>query len=116
MVGEKMSIEIKLHTDFVHWLFQEKDVDDVIEMMLFAEQSIEDMAVNCLGDWMPLSYVLNWDEIKPLLDEQKIEGVRVGDYLEKKGEIQGEPWDRKLFPNYDFHYNVVSDEYESETT
>ena len=108
------TIEIKLHTDFVHWLFLEWEKHDVINQMLFNEQSIEDMAVNCLGDWMPLSYVLNWDEIKPLLDEQKIEGIPVGDYIEKEGEIQGEPWDNDLFPNYDFYYNVVMDEYESE--
>lgn len=108
------TIEIKLHTDFVHWLFLEWEKHDVINQMLFNEQSIEDMAVNCLGDWMPLSYVLNWDEIKPLLDEQKIEGIPVGDYIEKEGEIQGEPWDNDLFPNYNFYYNVVMDEYESE--
>ena len=108
------TIEIKLHTDFVHWLFLEWEKHDVINQMLFNEQSIEDIAVNCLGDWMPLSYVLNWDEIKPLLDEQKIEGIPVGDYIEKEGEIQGEPWDNDLFPNYDFYYNVVMEEYKSE--
>ena len=108
------TIEIKLHTDFVQWLFQEWDTYDVVEQMLFNEQSIEEVAISCLGDWMPLNYVLNWDEIKPLLDEQKIEGIPVGDYIEKEGEIQGEPWDNDLFPNYDFYYNVVMDEYESE--
>jgi len=110
------AIEIKLHTDFVQWLFQEKETYEVVEMMLFEEQSIEEMAVSCLGDWMPLSYVLNWDEIKPLLDEQKIEGKPVGDYLEEKHEIQNEPWDRDLFPHYDFYYNVVMDEPESKET
>ena len=108
------TLEIKLHTDFVHWLFQEWDTYDDVEQMLFNEQSIEEVAISCLGDWMPLNYVLNWDEIKPLLDEQKIEGIPVGDYIEKEGEIQGEPWDNDLFPNYDFYYNVVMDEYESE--
>ena len=108
------TIEIKLDTNFVHWLFLEWDTHDVVEQMLFNEQSIEEVAISCLGDWMPLNYVLNWDEIKPLLDEQKIEGIPVGDYIEKEGEIQGEPWDNDLFPNYDFYYNVVMDEYESE--
>ena len=59
------TIEIKLHTDFVYWLFQEWDTYDVVEQMLFNEQSIEEVAISCLGDWMPLNYVLNWDEIKP---------------------------------------------------
>ena len=107
----KKAIEIKLHSDFVQWLFQEKETYEVVEMMLFEEQSIEEMAVSSLGDWLPLSYVLNWDEIKPLLDEQKIEGKPVGDYIEENHEIQGEPWDRKLFPNYDFSLRVVMDEY-----
>lgn len=110
----KKAIEIKLHSDFVQWLFQEKETYEVVEMMLFEEQSIEEMAVSCLGDWMPLSYVLNWDEIKPLLNEQRIKGIPVGDYIEEKHEIEYEPWDSDLFPNYDFSYKVVMDEHESE--
>ena len=107
-------IEIKLHTDFVQWLYQEKETYEIVEMMLFQEYSIEEMAVGSLGDWLPLSYVLNWDKIKPLLNEQKIEGKPVGDYIEENHEIQGEPWDSDLFPHYDFVLNVVMDEYESE--
>ena len=60
-----------------------------------------DMAIGVLGDWIPLYYIKNWKDIKPLLNKLFIEdGMPYGDWCEEKKEMQGIP----DHDDYQFYY------------
>ena len=64
-----------LNIDIIYWLTEEWSTDEVIDVGIGTKQGIEWEIFGCIGDYLPISYIHNWEEVKPVLDEQTEEGM-----------------------------------------
>ena len=94
-----------LDIGIIYWLTEEWDKEDVIELAIGTEQGIEWDIFGCIGDYLPISYIHNWEEVKPILDEQIEKGVPLGDYAEKEYELMWQHHDNPKYQwEYEFYY------------
>ena len=90
-----------LHIDIIYWLTEEWDRQDVIDVGIGTKQGIEWEIFGCIGDWLPIYYIHNWEEVKPILDEQTEQGMPLGDYAEQEHELM---WQHHKNPKYKWEY------------
>ena len=94
-----------LNIDIIYWLTEEWSTDEVIDVGIGTKQGIEWEIFGCIGDYLPISYIHNWEEVKPVLDEQTEEGMPLGDYAEKEYELMWQHHDNPKYEcDYEFYY------------
>jgi len=116
---------IYLDDEFTNYIYQ----DEMRYGRIDFNRNFREDAINNLGDWLPISYITNWEEIKSLLNKVSVELIRkeyanskltnkwwenigenqlLGDYFESQGEIdwQGGVSD---FGQYTFELDYESD-------
>ena len=98
-----------LNIDIIYWLTEEWSTDEVIDVGIGTKQGIEWEIFGCIGDYLPISYIHNWEEVKPILDEQTEEGMPLGDYDEKEYELM---WQHHKNPKYEWEYEFYYGESE----
>jgi hypothetical protein len=98
--------KIYLEDSFVDWFFEQDIKDRTIDLHINHRNS----AIENLGSWLPISYITNWEEIKPLLNEVDDEEHRkLGDYFEDKMEIDWRGGLQSTFGKYTFELDYESD-------
>jgi len=76
---------------FTDWITGDFDASYIADNIGSYEDK-HDMAIGVLGDWIPLYYIKNWKDIKPLFNKLDTEdGMPYGDWCEEKKEMQGFP-------------------------
>ena len=90
-----------LNIDLIYWLTEEWSTDEVIDLGIGTKKGIEWEIFGCIGDWLPINYIHNWEEVKPILDEQTEQGMPLGDFAEEEGELM---WQHHKNPKYEWDY------------
>ena len=90
-----------LNIDIIYWLTEEMDREDIIDLGIGTKKGIEWEIFDCIGDYLPISYIHNWEEVKPILDEQTEKGMPLGDFAEKEYELM---WQHHKNPKYKWEY------------
>jgi len=90
-----------LHIDLIYWQSKEMSREDIINLGIGTKKGIEWEIFRCIGDYLPISYIHNWEEVKPVLDEQTEEGMPLGDYAEQEFELM---WQHHNNPKYEWEY------------
>ena len=116
---------IYLEDSFVDWAFE----DDIRDRGIDLSRNLKDEALENLGDWLPISYITNWEEIKSLLNKVSVESIKkervnstltsqwwaeikenqlLGDYFESQGEIDWQGGCQSTFGQYTFELEYES--------
>lgn len=116
---------IYLEDSFVDWAFEEDINDKTIDLHI----DHKDSALENLGDWLPISYITNWKEIKSFLNKVSVESIKkekvnstltnqwwadigenqlLGDYFESQGEIDWQGGYESDFGQYTFELEYES--------
>ena len=117
---------IYLEDSFVDWAFE----DDIRDRGIDLSRNLKLEALENLGDWLPISYITNWEEIKSLLNKVSVESIKkervnstltsqwwaeikenqlLGDYFESQGEIDWQGGCQSTFGQYTFELEYESD-------
>ena len=116
---------IYIHDCFPNWVFE----DDIRDRGIDLSRNLKDEALENLGDWLPISYITNWEEIKSLLNKVSVESIKkervnstltsqwwaeikenqlLGDYFESQGEIDWQGGCQSTFGQYTFELEYES--------
>ena len=108
-----MATTIYLTNDFAEWILDDYSKEEIIEICIDGKYSLKDYALECQGDWIPINYIDNWEEVKAVLNKIDVksfikehedsiltnrwwdnmeEGQLIGDFMEEDGEFQN--WDK----------------------
>ena len=111
---------------FTNYIFE----DEMNSRGLDLNRNFREEAIGNLGDWLPINYITNWEEIKSLLNKVSVELIRkeyanskltnqwwenigenqlLGDYFESKGEIDWQGGGVSDFGQYTFKLKYESD-------
>ena len=117
---------IYLDDEFTNYMFQ----DEMKYRGVDFNRNFREDAINNLGDWLPISYITNWEEIKSLLNKVSVESIKkervnstltnkwwenigenqlLGDYFESKLEIDWQGRYESDFGQYTFQLEYESD-------
>jgi len=112
---------------FTNYMFE----DEMKSRGLDLNRNFREEAIGNLGDWLPISYITNWEEIKSLLNKVSVELIRkkyanskltnqwwenigenqlLGDYFESQGEIDWQGGGVSDFGQYTFELDYESEE------
>ena len=110
---------------FANWVFE----DDIRDRGIDLSRNLKLEALENLGDWLPISYITNWEEIKSLLNKVSVESIKkervnstltsqwwaeikenqlLGDYFESQGEIDWQGGCQSTFGQYTFELEYES--------
>jgi hypothetical protein len=111
---------------FTNYMFE----DEMKSRDLDLNTNFKEEAIGNLGDWLPINYITNWEDIKSLLNKVSVELIRkkyanskltnqwwkdigenqlLGDYFESKGEIDWQGGGVSDFGQYTFYLKYESD-------
>ena len=93
---------IYIEDSFANWVFE----DDIRDRGIDLSRNLKLEALENLGDWLPISYITNWEEIKSLLNG--IGDKKLGDYFESQGEIDWQGGCQSTFGQYTFELEYES--------
>ena len=88
---------------FTNYMFE----DEIKSRNLDLNRNFREDAIGNLGDWLPISFITNWEEIKSLLNE--VGDKKLGDYFESQGEIDWQGGYDSDFGQYTFQLEYESD-------
>ena len=118
--------KIYLDDEFTNYIFE----DELNSRGLDLNRNFREEALENLGDWLPISYITNWAEIKSLLNKVSVESIKkekvnstltnkwwenigenqlLGDYFESKLEIDWQGGGVSDFGQYTFELEYESD-------
>tara|TARA_R100001377_G_scaffold80103_1_gene58731 strand:- start:1 stop:405 length:405 start_codon:yes stop_codon:yes gene_type:complete len=110
---------------FANWVFE----DDIRDRGIDLSRNLKLEALENLGDWLPISYITNWKEIKSFLNKVSVESIKkervnstltsqwwaeikknqlLGDYFESQGEIDWQGGCQSTFGQYTFELEYES--------
>ena len=85
-----------INEDIVPWIVKDLDKNYFIDMLedikylsedRKKEYDFRDEVFSTLGDFMPITFIDNWEEVKVQLNKTTYKGMSLGDYLEEQHEI-----------------------------
>ena len=103
-MSNKIIKTIYLEDWFTNYMFE----DEIKSRNLDLNRNFREDAIGNLGDWLPISFITNWEEIKSLLNE--VGDEKLGDYFESQGEIDWQGGYESDFGQYTFQLKYKSDE------
>lgn len=104
-----MSTTIYLTNDFAEWILDDYSKEEILDACMDGKYSPRDYALDCQGDWIPIQYIDNWEEIRSILNKIDVksfikkyknsklsyrwwdnmeEGQLIGDFMDEDGEFQ----------------------------
>mgnify|MGYP003121763552 FL=1 len=116
---------IYIEDSFANWVFE----DDIRDRGIDLSRNLKLEALENLGDWLPISYITNWKEIKSFLNKVSVESIKkervnstltsqwwaeikknqlLGDYFESQGEIDWQGGCQSTFGQYTFELEYES--------
>ena len=107
-MSNKIIKTIYLDDWFTNYIFE----DELNSRGLDLNRNFREEAIGNLGDWLPINYITNWEEIKSLLnevDDKDLGNEKLGDYFESKGEIDWQGGYESDFGQYTFELKYESD-------
>ena len=90
-------IKLIINEDIVPWIVQDFNKNDFINMLEDIRYLSEDRkkeydfrseVFSMLGDFMPITFIDNWKEVKVQLNKTTYKGMPLGDYYENELEIR----------------------------
>ena len=106
-MSNKIIKTIYLDDWFTNYIFE----DELNSRGLDLNRNFREEAIGNLGDWLPISCITNWEEIKSLLnevDDKDLGDEKLGDYFESQGEIGWEGGGQSDFGQYTFELEYES--------
>ena len=104
-----MSTTIYLTNGFAEWMLDDFSKESILDACMDGKYSPRDYALDCQGDWIPIQYIDNWEEIRSVLNKIDVksfikkhenstlsnrwwddmeEGQLIGDFMDEDGEFQ----------------------------